>query len=265
VNASSAETILFVGRILGARATPPAEIASVISAIADGIAAIRSGTAIAPPKVALPKAAVESAFVPPPAVLRLPPAPVRVKQMRQKRRVPVASPVLVVAEPEPEAEIVVPPPKLLRRAQMPTVESPPHMPVSPTRDGDRAVRGVVKWFDSKAAKGALRLTGIAGDVPLDSHILQSSSIRRLYKDQEIEATIEQSGDRVRLLDLKIPGRSAPTLSLSAGAVTGLVRRQPRQVTVEVKRDGNRQRQARAEAEQLLGAKGSLRPTRGSNS
>jgi hypothetical protein len=51
------------------------------------------------------------------------------------------------------------------------------------------------------------------------------------------------------------------LNVVGGEVTGTVRRQPRPVTVEVKRAGGRQRSARAEAEQILGGVGRIKANR----
>ena len=239
MNAPSSETSRFIARILGARATPPAELASVIAALNEGLAAVRGGTPPAPSLAAAPAREIER---PVPAVIKLP-------MRRQRRRLdrPAAAPVPVIETPaEPPA------PRLLRRAQV-AVPEPAPLPAPPAPAAG-TVRGVVKWFDSKAGKGAIRLTGISGDLPLDPALLQRAGIRRLYKDQEIEAAIEGGNDRVRLVDLFLPGRAAA----SGGGAKGLTRRAPRQVTVEVKRDGMRLRQARAEAEQVLGAKATVR-------
>src|SRR5260221_50029 len=59
-----------------------------------------------------------------------------------------------------------------------------------------------------------------------------------------------------------PGKaSAPRLRAGAEAAFGTVRRQPKQVVVEVKRDGGRRTSARAEAEHVLGGVGRSKTTR----
>jgi len=240
VNAPSSETSRFIARILGARATPPAELAAVIAALNEGLAAVRGGAqAVAPPAAVVPAREAER---PAPTVIKL---PMRRQRRRLERPAAVAAPVV-------ETAVEPPAPRLLRRAQVPAPEPTP-LP-APVTAAAGTVRGVVKWFDSKAGKGAIRLTGISGDLPLDPALLQRAGIRRLYKDQEIEAAIEGGTDRVRLVDLFLPGRAAA----AGAAAAGLTRRTPRQVTVEVKRDGVRLRQARAEAEQVLGAKATVR-------
>ncbi len=253
MNAPSPETILVISRILGARPTPPGEIASVIAAVAAGVEAIGGASAIAPPsppaeiKVRATRKPRRERIETVPEVTIIPP------RKRGRPRLVRVEREAVVATPEPDIE--PPQPKLLRRARMPVPEPTlSGLPMTAPKPGG-TIRGVVKWFDGKAGKGALRLTGISGDVALETAVLQRAGIRRLYKDQEIEATIQQSGDRVRLVDLALPGRvAAPQNPFRAnGEVTGVVRRQPRQVMVEVKRDGSRQRLARAEAEQVLGS------------
>jgi cold shock CspA family protein len=227
----------------------------VIAAITAGLGIISAPrvepvAAVAVPVARRPrpvKAAVVEAAVKPP------------RRQAPPRALRVVAPV-DLPEPEPEAEIAAPQSKLLRRSQVSTPDAVPQNSILSVPKSSTTVRGVVKWFDSKAGKGALRLTGISGDVMLEPAALQRASIRRLYKDQEIEATILQTGDRVQLVELSLPGRSAasPNPFGSAGAVTGMVRRQPRQVMVEVKSDGVRQRLARAEAEQVLGTAGTVR-------
>src|SRR5262249_37925205 len=156
----------------------------------------------------------------------------RVTVTRSRRR-PVeeiaVEETMTEAAPEP-----APQPRLLRRAE---IVQPEHamaailQPARPTGSG--AVRGVVKWFDGKTGKGALRLTGVSGDVALDRGVLEHSAIKRLYKDQEIEATVQDMGrGRVKLLSLSLPGRNpaAPASSLLGGSEsTTIVRRQARSV------------------------------------
>ncbi|MGB8843421.1 MAG: hypothetical protein WCC64_20390, partial [Aliidongia sp.] len=175
------------------------------------------------------------------------------------RRVAVSQPI--VETPMPEAP--PPQPRLLRRAEALAYEAEHHAE-SPViaRSPEGPLRGVVKWFDGRAGKGALRLMGISGDVLLDPTVLTSSGIKRLYKDQEIEATVEETAGRVRLLSLSLPTRNGePTLNMMPGEITGTLRRQPRSVQVEIKRDGVRKSAARAEAEHVFGGVGRVKVTR----
>lgn len=283
----SAETIRFVIEILSARATPVAELPGTIAAITQAVtnlgkAPSSAAAAVAPiarikpiarkprvvraykPVVAVPAELIQD-IVPPPVEAAEKPAPRR----GRPRRVAVAPEPVEEAPVIEEApvEIAPPQPRLLRRADaQASNEAQLHAgeTLSAPRAPEGTLRGVVKWFDSRAGKGALRLTGISGDVILDPAALARAGVKRLYKDQEIEATVEESGGRVRLLSLSIPARSAgsePTLNLMQGEVTGTLRRQPRSVQVQVKRDGIRQSAARAEAEQVLGGVGRIKAGR----
>jgi len=286
----SAETIRFVIEILSARVTPVAELPGTIAAIAQAVTnlgkAPSSGAVPAPvalvkpiarkprvvqarkPVVAIPVALIQD-LAPPPAEAAEKPAPAAAPRRGRPRRIAVA-PEPVQAEPvieEPPVEIAPPQPRLLRRADaQASNEAQLHAgeALSAPRAPEGTLRGVVKWFDSRAGKGALRLTGISGDVILDPAALARAGVKRLYKDQEIEATVEESGGRVRLLSLSIPARSAgsePMLNLMPGEVTGTLRRQPRSVQVQVKRDGIRQSAARAEAEEVFGGVGRIKAGR----
>jgi cold shock CspA family protein len=168
----------------------------------------------------------------------------------------------VVPPPPPQP---TPQPKLLRRAEV-IAQEPEHraaethsLTQSP-KTTKSTIRGVVKWFDSRAGKGAVRLTGISGDLMLDAGLLSRSGIKRLYKDQEIEATVEDTGGRVNILSLALPGRATPSSSGRSGDGAGL-RHQRRQVMIEVKQDNSRQKSARAEAEQLLANVGGTKTSR----
>lgn len=273
-----------IASILAARQTPLAELPLVISAIERGLHAI-SATAEpisrpAPPqskslpakslpakpsmsKSVMPRPAVARVAAPKATVVRIPAseAPARrvkvARQVARPRRVE-AEIIEDVAVPPPEP----PQPKLLRRSDVLAHEQEHHHEQpSILRVPAGTVRGVVKWFDARAGKGVLRLAGVSGDVALEPAVLARSGIKRLYKDQEVEATVQEGGGRTQLITLTLPGRGAASaLPNLAGEVTGTIRRQPRQVLVEVKRDGSRQRLARAEAEQLLGRSDGLKAT-----
>lgn len=137
-----------------------------------------------------------------------------------------------------------PAPTLLRRAEVVA----PQAAVGSSFESPRgAVRGVVKWFDARSGRGALRLQGCSNDIPVESAMLAEAGIARLYKGQEIEAWIDGSGDTASLTRLSLPGGSAATPT-TAGAGAG---RRVKPVVVELKRQGLRRVAAREEAEQLL--------------
>ena len=269
----SPETIRVIARILAAQPTSGTEVAETIANIArtvdnlgapaapsDPIPAARARTV----KVArTPVAPPETAAIPETIVLKPRGA---AAAARPRRRI-----VEIDASVEPEIEVLpepAPQPRLLRRAEIVPVEHDPAASLQAPRAAGGPVRGVVKWFDGKTGKGALRLTGVSGDVALERGVLEQSAIKRLYKDQEIEATIQDLGrGRVTVLSLSLPGRnpaSAPTGGLFGGAGTPgttNVNRQARSVMVEVKRDGVRATSAREEAEHVLGGIERLRNTR----
>jgi cold shock CspA family protein len=111
------------------------------------------------------------------------------------------------------------------------------------------LRGVVKWFDPRAGKGALRLPGFSGDVLFDARILAESGIARLFKGQEVEATISGGNGRPpQVQRIALPGSAAAT-PVGAGVVHS---RRAKPVLVELKREALRRAAARAEAEHLLG-------------
>jgi cold shock CspA family protein len=272
----SPETIRFIARILAAQPTSVTDVAETIANIVRtvdnlGAPAAKPEAAPVPKALAAKTAAVEiatqdeaepdadAALAPKITVLK--PRGERVAVTRTRRRIveEIEEPVVETA-PEPVAQ-----PRLLRRAEIVQPEGDPAAALQPVRPAGGPVRGVVKWFDGKTGKGALRLTGVSGDVPLERAVLEQSAIKRLYKDQEIEATIRDLGrGRVTLLSLSLPGRNpavAAANALGGGDGTTMVRRQARSILVEVKRDGVRATSAREEAEQVLGGMERLRHTR----
>jgi hypothetical protein len=160
---------------------------------------------------------------------------------RRARRPREAAPA-----PTPEAAPALPPPapKLVRRADVavaaPTVAAP-----APVHG---MVRGVVRWFDPKSGKGALRLPGL-GDVGFEARLLADSGITRLFKGQEIEATLADGGGMPQLQRLALPGAGAAS-PRSGGMVKS---RHAKPIVVELKREALRRAAARAEAEQVLGS------------
>jgi cold shock CspA family protein len=266
----SPETIRFIARILAAQPTPVTDVAETIANIVrtvDNLAAPTISSESAP----VGKTRTTAAYAPPatdaapvPATIVLKPRGERAAATRTRRRIVEEAQV-----DEPEIEVApapAPQPRLLRRrAEIAQPEQDPAAALQPTRPAGGPVRGVVKWFDGKTGKGALRLTGVSGDVALERAVLEQSAIKRLYKDQEIEATIQDLGrGRVSLISLSLPGRNPSSAGSGLfggnGGATNATR-QARSVLVEVKRDGVRATSAREEAEQVLGGIERLRNTR----
>ncbi len=147
----------------------------------------------------------------------------------------------------PSSEPTPPPqPRLLRRADVVAPPAPElAVAVRPMPAG--VVRGVVKWFDQRLRRGALRLPGASGDVPGEPALLAEMGVSRLYKGQEIDATLSAE-TAPRVVRLTIPG-GVWQVHQSAGIVHN---RHARPVVVELKRETMRRAAARAEAEILLG-------------
>ncbi|HKW53582.1 MAG TPA: hypothetical protein VJO12_07825 [Stellaceae bacterium] len=216
-----------IAKLLAHRQTPQEEVAGVIRSVHGALSRLREPNAVATE----PAAEVDE----PPAT----PAP------RRKRRQPDRPEEIASAE---ETIPTAPPaPKLVRRAEMMTAPAAP-APL-PALAPHGVVRGVVKWFDPRAGKGALRLPGFSGDVLFDARILADSGIARLFKGQEIEATIDGGNGRPpQVQRITLPG-SATTTPVGAGVVHS---RRAKPVLVELKREALRRAAARAEAEHLLG-------------
>lgn len=174
-----------------------------------------------------------------------PEAAPRAAPTERKRRRAAPQPRLEAPMDEPSAPTPPPAPKLVRRA---AAAAPSHLTLAPEPPVASTVRGIVKWFDPKNGKGALRLPGI-GDIPLEPRVVAESGITRLFKGQEIEATLAGSKETPELLRLAVPG-AAVASPLGHGGVVHSRRAKP--VVVEMKREGLRRVAARAEAELLLG-------------
>lgn len=169
------------------------------------------------------------------------PAP---RRKRRARSVAVEAPETAPSEP---SEPAAPAPKLIRRSDLaaapPAAATPPML--APPQS---TVRGVVRWFDPKSGKGALRLTGL-GDVPFEASLLAESGITRLFKGQEVEATVAAHGAASQVQHLSLPG--TVTASPLGGGVVKTRHAKP--VVVELKREALRRVAARAEAEHVLGS------------
>lgn len=166
-----------------------------------------------------------------------------VRPPRQRR---AAVPTLDASEEAPSAPPAMP--KLVRRADVVAPSAPaPAAPLAPPPA--HGVRGVVKWFDPKNGKGALRLPGI-GDIGFEARVMAESGISRLFKGQEVEATLAHEGGAAQVQRLALPG-AVPSNPIAAGTVRS---RHAKPVLVELKREALRRAAARAEAEQVLGGK-----------
>jgi len=170
--------------------------------------------------------------------------------LRKRREAHVVTPVAekaVVPAPVAEpSEIKPAQPTLLRRAEVIHVAPVAPAPTAaPPTNG--TVRGVVQWFDTRSARGTLRLQGISSDLPIDGDILTASGLTRLFKGQEIEATLEDGEETPKITALRLLN-----LAPNSPVMGGMVRdRHAKQVVVELKREALSRAAARAEAELLL--------------
>jgi cold shock CspA family protein len=222
-HAPSPETVRLIARILGARQTRQEEVSDLIGSVHRAVAGLDG-------------AAASVAVRPPtPGTSPTEEAPRRGRRPRTRE---VFAPA---AEPAPVAAA----PKLMRRAEMAPAASMPEEATAKTRTG---LRGIVKWYDPKTRIGSLRLPG-HDDIAVDADALDRAGVPRLFKGQEIEASVAIETDGVaRLVAVSLPGRSETD---PLGAIGG-TRRQQKPVVIEMKRDALRRVGARLEAEQILG-------------
>jgi cold shock CspA family protein len=258
----SPEIARFIARILAHRTTPIGEIPQVVEAVQRGLE-----LAQAPEEAAVPAAtdgfdrvdaldttsAVEIAAPDADALV-----PLTAKRRRGRPRKEIL-PFAPAAEPARAAPVLAP--RLMRRAEVAASEGgwrsaadPAPAPVDrAVRAPKAALRGVVKWFDSRTKSGALRLPGYGDDVAVDADALDRAGIPRLFKGQEIEASIaEDEQGRARLITLSLPGRPETETLLPHSSARGSARRHAKPVVIELKRDALRRIAARVEAEQILG-------------
>jgi len=247
---SEREIAHLIAAILAARETPAAEVPQLMEAVRDSIMQLR-GNAAAParipnrPTLALPIPETTQRELPSPIVRKTAAATGR-RRGRPRRSETLAREPMRRPEPAPAAP--PPAPRLMRRAEV----APAEAPVSETRRSEQTtLRGIVHWFDQRSRHGMLRLRGLSGDIAIDGTLLDKAGISRLYKGQEIEATIAGQNGATRLLAVVLPGRTAEPPS---GGLfkAGSARRHARPVVVEMKRDSLRRAAARIEAEHVLG-------------
>ncbi|HTZ79893.1 MAG TPA: hypothetical protein VMC10_18415 [Stellaceae bacterium] len=226
-----------VAKLVAGRPTAAEEIPALVETVSATVARLLN-----PPPAPLPIAVVAEAPAP-----RIPRVTGRRPGRPRKER---------PAVPEVEEAPAPPPvPRLVRRAEAVAAPSGPEIAVIEV-PSDGTVRGVVRWFDPARQTGGLRLTGVHEDVSFDPQVFAATGVTRLFKGQEIEATVSREGGRVRVTRLKIPG--GPAAPTSSGLIAASNGRKPRVVMVEKKRDALRRVAARSEAEHLLGTP---KPTR----
>jgi cold shock CspA family protein len=218
-----------IAKLLAHRTTPPDEVAGLIHSVHGALSRLGEEEEEA------------AAFSPP--LER--PAAIVVRRRRRVEAAPLRAPAAEEAAPPPPPP---PAPKLVRRAEVATQPTPAPQPQPAPVSAGGTVRGVVKWFDQRSGKGALRLRGFAGDVALESRHLSESGIPRLFKGQEIEATVAGDSHAPVLERLAVLGTASPRL-VGSGVVHS---RRAKPVLVELKREALRRAAARAEAEHLLG-------------
>lgn len=226
----NADAARFIAKLLAKRRTKLEEIPSLIENVQLALAGLGSAEAHATKK---------------PRLSRQPPQEKRASAKQEPKQQELEQQELLPAPAPTEPELKIPPSVLLRRAEVISVA-----PVAPTTvfapSPNATVRGVVQWFDSRSGQGALRLPGLSHDVPVDAAMLSAFGISRLFKGQEIEATLG-TGDAPKILTLHL-ANSFSTTPVNGGTVRD---RHAKRVVVELKREGLSRSAARAEAELLL--------------
>jgi cold shock CspA family protein len=218
-----ADAARFIAKLLAKRHTPIEEVPEIIANVHRALSELRSAPQETPVAIAPTRA----------------PRPTPQKVARRVPRTPPA------AAPEPEMK--PPQPTLLRRAEVITVAPVAPAPTFTATPPNGSVRGVVQWFDSRTGQGTLRLPGQSHDVPVDTALLGTFGIQRLFKGQEIDATLEGSGNPPKITALQLVNAPAAT-PVSGGMVRD---RHAKPVVVELKREALSRSAARAEAELLL--------------
>ncbi|HLI22692.1 MAG TPA: hypothetical protein VKV32_16330 [Stellaceae bacterium] len=234
------EAARVIAKLLASRHTPIKEIPRLIENVERALSTIEE-SATAPQQAdvpALPAATKSGTAKSAQRAKRAPAA----RAAREPRVAPAA-----IEAPAPEAAEAKPAqPTLLRRAEV--IHVAPAVPPAPVfAPTSNSVRGVVQWFDTRTGRGTLRLQGLSSDLPIDGESLAASGLTRLFKGQEIEAMLDDSGETPKIASLKLLN-----LSPNSPVMGGTVRdRHAKQVVVELKREALSRAAARAEAELLL--------------
>ncbi len=215
-----AQAARVIAKLLATRPTPVEEVPALIDAVERALSMLDARPAEKPVKPSPARAAA--------------PARERAQRAVAPPEPPVTTPPIVPAQPT-----------LVRRAAM---IAPPPAPVynfAPAASG--TVRGVVQWFDNRTGRGALRLPGFSNDVAVDARTLAAFGITRLFKGQEIDATVEDAGEAPKIRALHL-ANAPPTSPVNGGTVRD---RHAKSVVVELKREATNRSAARAEAELLI--------------
>jgi cold shock CspA family protein len=241
------EAARVVAKLLAKRHTSINEIPEIIANVERALKSLDSNAG----QSLMPETVIAAESIPAPRAKRGPRkrtaethevAPVATKQVAEKPMIEKAA-----AAPVAETQEIKPAPTtLLRRAEVIHVApvAPPPMSIAP---GNGMVRGVVQWFDTRSTRGTLRLQGRSSDVPVDGDILTASGLTRLFKGQEIEATLDGNDETPKITGLRLLN-----LTPASPVMGGMVRdRHAKQVVVELKREALSRAAARAEAEALL--------------
>lgn len=232
------EAARVIAKLLASRHTPIDEIPHLIENVERALSALDEKV---PPA---PQAAAPS---PRPLVTKSSPRTKRAATVARAPQEPVGAPAPIVTPAPDIAEAKPAQPTLLRRAEVIHVAPvvPPTPPILASASG--SVRGVVQWFDTRTNRGTLRLQGFSSDLPIDGETLVAAGLTRLFKGQEIEATLDDSGETPKIAGLRLLN-----LSPNSPVMGGTVRdRHAKQVVVELKREALSRAAARAEAELLL--------------
>ena len=220
-----------IAKLLASRQTPLNEVPQLIENVERALSTLDAQAPVSTKVSAPPTFETKSA-----------PRKKRVAAIAVAREPRVASP--------PAAESVEPkiaPPTLLRRAEV--IHVAPVAPSAPVfaPSANNGVRGVVQWFDTRTNRGTLRLQGLSSDLPIDGDTLAACGLSRLFKGQEVEATLDGSDESPKIASLRLAN-----LSSNSPVIGGTVRdRHAKQVVVELKREALSRAAARAEAELLL--------------
>jgi cold shock CspA family protein len=232
------EAARVIAKLLASRHTPINEIPHLIENVERALAKLDGTTSES-------KAPAPRKIAPPPTPSQETKAAPRAKRAPSQRapREPQVAPT-----PAPEAVEAKPAqPTLLRRAEV--IHVAPAAPPAPVFAPSHAssMRGVVQWFDTRTNRGTLRLQGLSSDVPIEGDTLAACGLTRLFKGQEIEATLEGGDETPKIATLRLLN-----LSPNSPVIGGMVRdRHAKQVVVELKREAVSRAAARAEAELLL--------------
>lgn len=229
ITPSTTAAARIAAKLLAHRPTPTDEVGDLIRSVHGALLRLGEAPAAADP---LPEE-------------ELPEAPAAAPARRRRRPARAQA-----VEPEIEETPAPPPaPKLVRRAEVAATPAPITSSLLAPPPGHGMLRGVVRWFDPKSGKGMVRLRG-HGDVGFEARLLADSGISRLFKGQEVEATLAEGSIPARLQRLSLPGGGTANSIFGSGTVKS---RHAKPVVVEMKREALRRAAARAEAEHILGS------------